>query len=111
MRIGATAGATAGHDSRPAPGHCVPSVAIGGRLTITRRGRINASDTAFRPAGRIQAPIPRMNPANFTMPALFVGHGSPMNAIEDNAATEGWRKAAARLPKPRAILVVSAHWE
>ncbi len=45
------------------------------------------------------------------MPALFVGHGSPMNAIEDNAITHGWREVAARLPKPRAILCVSAHWE
>lgn len=45
------------------------------------------------------------------MPALFVGHGSPMNALEDNAFTRGWREAAASLPKPRAILCVSAHWE
>ena len=46
-----------------------------------------------------------------TMPVLFVGHGSPMNAIEDNDVTHGWRDAAARLPKPKAILCVSAHWE
>lgn len=45
------------------------------------------------------------------MPALFVGHGSPMNALEDNATTRGWRAMAARLPRPRAILCVSAHWE
>jgi len=45
------------------------------------------------------------------MPALFVGHGSPMNAIEDNAVTRGWRDVAARLPRPKAILCVSAHWE
>jgi 4,5-DOPA dioxygenase extradiol len=45
------------------------------------------------------------------IPALFVGHGSPMNALEDNAFTRGWREAAARLPKPRAIVCVSAHWE
>ena len=44
-------------------------------------------------------------------PALFIGHGSPMNALEDNAFTRGWREAAARLPTPRAILCVSAHWE
>jgi len=49
--------------------------------------------------------------ATFKMPALFVGHGSPMNALEDNAFTCGWRDAAAALPKPRAILCVSAHWE
>jgi 4,5-DOPA dioxygenase extradiol len=45
------------------------------------------------------------------MPALFVGHGSPMNAIEDNAFSRGWRALARRLPRPRAILCVSAHWE
>lgn len=45
------------------------------------------------------------------MPAIFVGHGSPMNTIEDNEFTRGWRDLATRLPKPRAILCVSAHWE
>lgn len=45
------------------------------------------------------------------MPVLFVGHGSPMNAIEDNASSRGWKEAADRLPKPKAILCISAHWE
>lgn len=45
------------------------------------------------------------------MPVLFVGHGSPMNAIEDNEFSKGWREAARALPKPKAILCVSAHWE
>jgi 4,5-DOPA dioxygenase extradiol len=45
------------------------------------------------------------------MPALFVGHGSPMNAIEDNEFRRGWSDVARRLPKPRAVLCVSAHWE
>lgn len=44
------------------------------------------------------------------MPALFVGHGSPMNAIEDNEFTRGWREIARRLPRPEAILAISAHW-
>ncbi len=44
------------------------------------------------------------------MPALFVGHGSPMNAIEDNAFTAAWESLGARLPRPEAILAVSAHW-
>jgi len=44
------------------------------------------------------------------MPVLFVGHGSPMNAIEDNEFSRGWARAAAEIPKPRAILCVSAHW-
>ncbi|NTV89035.1 MAG: 4,5-DOPA dioxygenase extradiol [Clostridiales bacterium] len=44
------------------------------------------------------------------MPVLFVGHGSPMNAVEDNRFTRGWSEVAARIPKPEAILSVSAHW-
>jgi 4,5-DOPA dioxygenase extradiol len=46
-----------------------------------------------------------------TLPVLFLGHGSPMNAIEDNAFSRGWAELATRLPRPRAILCVSAHWE
>lgn len=44
------------------------------------------------------------------MPVLFVGHGSPMNAIEDNEFSRGWREIAGLVGKPRAILCVSAHW-
>lgn len=44
------------------------------------------------------------------MPAVFLGHGSPMNAIEHNRYTEAWRAFGASVPRPRAILVVSAHW-
>src|ERR1700754_4144998 len=44
------------------------------------------------------------------LPALFVGHGSPMNAIEDNVFTRAWREMAASFEKPRAIVCVSAHW-
>ncbi|HQR29485.1 MAG TPA: 4,5-DOPA dioxygenase extradiol [Anaeromyxobacteraceae bacterium] len=44
------------------------------------------------------------------MPVLFVGHGSPMNAIEENEWSRGFRALAALLPRPRAILAVSAHW-
>lgn len=44
------------------------------------------------------------------MPALFVGHGSPMNAIEDNDYTRNWAKVANEIPKPEAILAVSVHW-
>lgn len=44
------------------------------------------------------------------MPVLFVGHGSPMNAIEDNIYTRKWIEIGAALPRPEAILVVSAHW-
>jgi 4,5-DOPA dioxygenase extradiol len=45
------------------------------------------------------------------MPVLFVGHGSPMNAIDENEFVTGWRTIGKSLPKPNAILCVSAHWE
>ncbi len=44
------------------------------------------------------------------MPALFIGHGSPMNTLERNGFTEVWRSWGKKLPRPRALLVVSAHW-
>ncbi|WNJ18788.1 4,5-DOPA dioxygenase extradiol [Pontibacter sp. G13] len=44
------------------------------------------------------------------MPVLFIGHGSPMNAIEDNIFTDTWHQLGQEIPKPQAILVVSAHW-
>ncbi|MEI9965789.1 MAG: 4,5-DOPA dioxygenase extradiol [Caulobacteraceae bacterium] len=45
-----------------------------------------------------------------TMPAVFVGHGSPMTAFEDNPYVTSWRTLGERLPRPRAILAISAHW-
>jgi 4,5-DOPA dioxygenase extradiol len=45
------------------------------------------------------------------MPMLFVGHGSPMNAIEENEFVNGWREVARTIPTPEAILCISAHWE
>ena len=44
------------------------------------------------------------------MPVLFLGHGNPMNAITDNVFTKAWSALGASLPKPRAVLSVSAHW-
>ena len=44
-------------------------------------------------------------------PALFVGHGSPMNTIEDNINSRAWREWGTLLPRPRAILAISAHWQ
>lgn len=49
--------------------------------------------------------------ASETMPLLFLGHGNPMNAVTDNEYTRGWRQAGAGLPKPSAVLCISAHWE
>lgn len=52
-------------------------------------------------------------PLNSTdkMPVLFLGHGSPMNAIEENEFVTGFRNVAKEIPRPQAILCVSAHWE
>ena len=44
------------------------------------------------------------------MPALFVGHGSPMNGIEDNLFSNRWKQLGRELPMPKAVLVISAHW-
>jgi 4,5-DOPA dioxygenase extradiol len=44
------------------------------------------------------------------LPAIFFGHGNPMNALSDNAYTQAWRHIGERLPPPDAILCVSAHW-
>jgi 4,5-DOPA dioxygenase extradiol len=56
--------------------------------------------------GRMSAELPPPN----TMPAVFVGHGNPMNAITTNDYTAAWSRLAAELPRPRAILAISAHW-
>ena len=45
-----------------------------------------------------------------TMPVLFLGHGSPMNAIEENQFVQGFRNISREIPKPNAILCISAHW-
>ena len=44
------------------------------------------------------------------MPAIFFGHGNPMNALADNAYTRAWAEIAGSIPRPKAILCVSAHW-
>jgi len=44
------------------------------------------------------------------LPALFLGHGNPMNAVSQNGYTEAWRRIGAELPKPKSILAISAHW-
>jgi len=44
------------------------------------------------------------------MPAVFIGHGSPMNTLERNRYTDAWQRIGASMPKPKAILCVSAHW-
>jgi 4,5-DOPA dioxygenase extradiol len=49
--------------------------------------------------------------ADRQMPALFIGHGSPMNAVEDNEFSRSWVEVGRSLPRPSAILCISAHWE
>lgn len=44
------------------------------------------------------------------MPALFIGHGSPMNTLEDNTWTRAWRQIGQAVPVPKAVLAISAHW-
>jgi 4,5-DOPA dioxygenase extradiol len=49
-------------------------------------------------------------PETPTMPVLFIGHGSPMNALEDNIFTRSWKELSGKVARPSAILVISAHW-
>lgn len=60
--------------------------------------------------GSIKALGDMLTPQGQRMPVLFIGHGSPMNGIEDNAFSQAWRKIAAGIPRPQAIICVSAHW-
>lgn len=50
------------------------------------------------------------NASSNLMPVLFVGHGSPMNLVEENRYTKAWSRLGQEIPRPRAILGVSAHW-
>jgi len=50
------------------------------------------------------------SPTSERMPALFVGHGSPMNAIATNEWTKAWRDIGSNMPRPKTILSISAHW-
>ena len=59
--------------------------------------------SALEALGRVLSPSERM-------PVMFVGHGSPMNAIEDNAYHKSWQDMGKALPRPQAILSISAHW-
>jgi 4,5-DOPA dioxygenase extradiol len=54
---------------------------------------------------------PNLADTGFDMPALFIGHGNPMNAIEDTEFSRTWRSIGRSLPRPKAILCISAHWE
>lgn len=51
-----------------------------------------------------------LNEAEIVMPVLFIGHGSPTNAIEDNEFSQRWQKMGKEIPQPKAVVVISAHW-
>lgn len=61
------------------------------------------------PVSSLSALRDRLSPSD-RMPLVFLGHGSPMNAIEDTAFSRAWTELGRSLPRPKAILVVSAHW-
>ena len=62
-----------------------------------------ATLTALEALGKELAPAERM-------PAMFIGHGNPMNAIDDNIYSRKWKAIGKQLPRPKAILSISAHW-
>lgn len=59
----------------------------------------------------ITADIAELKETGTKMPVLFIGHGSPMNAIDDNQFSQAWSDAARTVPVPKAILCISAHWQ
>jgi 4,5-DOPA dioxygenase extradiol len=67
--------------------------------------------TAMTTLGNFKAFADNLTEEDVEMPALFIGHGSPMNAIEDNEFTTTWKSMGRTMTKPKAILCVSAHWE
>ena len=70
---------------------------IGGGLTMTGLAAFKNFTSSLPADGKL-------------MPVLFVGHGSPMNGIEDNEFSSRWNRMAREIPVPKAVLVVSAHW-
>lgn len=70
-------------------------------------GPLTATAMKLNELSKITEPLNKTD----KMPVLFLGHGSPMNAIEENEFVAGFRNVAKEIPKPNAILCVSAHWE
>src|SRR6185437_5264347 len=97
------------------------AAAIQKEITEATADGIAQAEQEWRRAARGQGgaafttkPVVAVRPAtgcmNTRLPALFLGHGSPMNALQDNAWTRAWASLGARLPRPRAVLAISAHW-
>ena len=72
--------------------------------------RILGGTTVFTSMGMIDTLLSSFTETDSTMPVLFVGHGSPMNGIEDNDFSRYWKKLAGEIEKPKAVLCISAHW-
>lgn len=70
----------------------------------------SVSISAMSTLGSLQKLSENLSYQDYIMPALFIGHGSPMNAIENNEFSDGWRKIAKNITVPTAVLCVSAHW-
>ena len=82
-------------------------------MELTRRNFIKGLAAGGLGLGLTLKPMNVMGDSEMSksMPVLFVGHGSPMNAIEKSRFAETWRKIGETLPKPSTILCISAHWE
>lgn len=66
--------------------------------------------TAMSTLGSLKSFADQLKEEELLMPLLFVGHGSPMNGIEDNEFSRRWKQMGKEIPKPKAVLCVSAHW-
>lgn len=60
--------------------------------------------------GTLKGMMETLPETDVVMPVLFVGHGSPMNGIENNEFSNYWKKLATEMPQPKAVICVSAHW-
>jgi 4,5-DOPA dioxygenase extradiol len=72
--------------------------------------RLMGGTIALGTTGALSSFAAQFSESETIMPVLFVGHGSPMNGIEDNPFSQYWKKLATEIAKPKAILCVSAHW-
>src|SRR5262245_64838634 len=69
------------------------------------------SSTPLHPRSAMVSPMDhRAAPVAARMPAIFIGHGTPFNALQDNRFTAAWKAYGQRIPRPKAVLAVSAHW-
>jgi 4,5-DOPA dioxygenase extradiol len=72
--------------------------------------RIVSTFTAMSTLGSLKSFADDLKEQESNMPLLFVGHGSPMNGIEDNEFSRRWRQMGKEIPQPKAVLCISAHW-